>query len=41
MDTIVLAKKEVVMDVDSILDKITKYGIASLTVSEKVFLDGQ
>lgn len=41
METITLAKKEVLMDIDSILDKIAKYGIASITENEKSFLDGQ
>jgi hypothetical protein len=41
METITLAKKEVVMDVDSILDKIAKYGIESITENERSFLDGQ
>jgi hypothetical protein len=30
---------EVILDTDSILDKISKYGIASLVTEERVFLD--
>lgn len=36
-----LPKKEIVYSVDSILDKISKYGIESLTESEKIFLNSQ
>jgi len=34
-----LPKKEKFMDVDTILDKIGKYGVESLSVNEKAFLD--
>ncbi len=34
-----IVKKEKVMDVDTILDKIGKYGVDSLSINEKAFLD--
>lgn len=34
-----VSKLEVILDTDSILDKISKYGIASLVTEERVFLD--
>ena len=37
----VVEDSNVVLDVDTILDKITKYGISSLTESEKNFLDDE
>lgn len=36
-----LVKEPKQMNVDSILDKISKYGIESISKEEKVFLDGQ
>lgn len=36
-----MPKKDVSLDVDSILDKISKYGIESLNEKEKIFLSGQ
>ena len=32
--------KDIILDVDNILDKISKFGINSITVEEKDFLDG-
>ncbi len=39
IEPVVMIKEPKEMTVDTILDKISKYGVASLTVNEKKFLD--
>lgn len=39
MDSFELVKEPIVMNVDSILEKISKFGISSITTEEKEFFD--
>ncbi len=41
LPSLIIVKKTNVMTINFILDKINKYGLNSLTIEEKVFLENQ